>query len=199
MSNRPFSKKLWDPKGFKFTAVRLNHFIREQGKWTVDEMRARGVQLAHSAVGIWPFPQADMGMVRNKNVAELQARSNLRDSSSLTMSDSVRGLLEHLEGAIATLGESISVIENRSVCFYDGSGVFFAELLPMAYYIRLLLPLSFDEVADDPDELAADATNWSWLSNVTHRDCGVVVDIRRMEQSDPVLRIVRQVYEESEV
>ena len=198
MSNRPFCKKLQDPNGFKFTAVRLNHYIREQDKWTVDEMRSRGVQLAQRALGIWPFPQADMGMVRNKNVAELQARSDLRDSGSLTMSDSVRGLLEHLEGAIATLGESISVIENRSVCFYDGSGVFFAEMLPMAYYVRLLLPLSFDELTDDPDELAADATNWSWLSNVTHRDCGVVVDIRRTKQSDSVLRMVRQVYQESE-
>ena len=198
MSNRPFCKKLCDPKGFKFTAVRLNHYIREQDQWTVYEMRARGVQLAQSAVGIWPFPQADMGMVRNKNVAELQARSAVRDSSSLTMSDSVRGLLEHLEEAIATLGESIPVIENRSVCFYDGSGVFFAEMLAMAYYVRLLIPLSFDEVTDDPDELAADATNWSWLSNVTHRDCGVVVDIRQMKQTDAVLRMVRPVYEGSE-
>ena len=198
MSNRPFCEKLCHPKGFKYTAVRLNHYIRDQDEWTVDQMRARGGQVAQRALRVWPFPQADTGMVQNKNVAELQAQSAIRDSSSLTMSDSVRELLGHLEEAMATLGESISVIENRSVCFYDGSGVFFAEMLPMAYHVRLLIPLPFDEVTDDPDGLAADATNWSWLSNVTHRECGVVVDIRRTAQTDAVLRLVSQVYEGSE-
>lgn len=114
------------------------------------------------------------------------------------MNNPVRSLLEHLEEAVTTLGESITVIENRSVCFYDGSGVFFAEMLPMAHYVRLLLPLPFDEVTDDPEELAADANTWSRLSNVTHHDCGVVVDVHRIEQTDAVLRLVSQVYEDSE-
>ena len=119
MSNRPFCEKLCDPKGFKYTAVRLNHYIREQDKWTVDEMRERGAQLAQNAVGIWPYPEADMGMVQNKNVTELQERSDRRDSTSLKMNGSVRQLLKHLEESIATLGESIPVIEYRSVCFYE--------------------------------------------------------------------------------
>ena len=197
MSNRPFPEKQCDPKGFKYTAVRLNYYIREQDEWTGDEMLERGAQLARSAVGIWPFPQADVGMVQDKNVAELQARSALGNSGSLTMGGPVRQLLDHLEALVGTLGESIPVVENRSVCFYDGSGVFFAEMLPMAFHIRLLIPLSFDEV-DDPDGLAADATNWSWLHNVTHRDCGVVVDIRNTEQADLTLRMINQVYGASE-
>ena len=197
MSNRPFREKNCHPMGFKYTAVRLNHYIRDQHEWTVEQMRERGVRVARRALGIWPYPQADVGMVQNKNVAELQARSDLRDLSTLRMSESVRRLLEHLETSIGTLGESIPVIENRSVCFYDGSGVFFAELLPMAYYVRLLVPLSFDEV-NDPDGLAADATNWSWLPNVTHRDCGVVVDVREKEQTASVLRMIGQVYEGSD-
>ncbi len=195
MSNRPFSEKLHDPKGFKYTAVRLNHYIREQDKWTVDEMRERGAQLAQNAVEIWPYPEADMGMVQNKDVAELQARSNRLDLTSRKMNDPVHQLMKHLDEGIATLGKSIPVLENRSRCYYNGSGVFFVELLPMAASVRVLLPLSFDEV-DDPDGLAADATNWSWLPNVTHRDCGVVVDVRRKEQIDSVLRMIRQAYEE---
>ena len=197
MSNRPFREKQCDPKGFKYTAVRLNYYIREQDEWTADEMLERGTQLARSAVLIWPFPQADVGMIQDKNVAELQGRSALRDSGSLTMGGSVRQLLEHLESLVGTLGEYIPVVENRSVCFYDGSGVFFAELLPMAYHVRLLIPLSFDEV-DDPDRLAVDATSWSWLHNVTHRDCGVVVDIRNREQANLALRMISQVFDPSE-
>ena len=197
MSNRPFAEKKCHPNGFKYTAVRLNHYIRERDKWTVDEMRERGAQLAQGAVRIWPFPQADVGMVQDKNVAELQARSADGDSSNLTMGGSVRQLLEYLEALVSNLGKTIPVIEHRSVCFYDGSGVFFAELLPMAYHVRLLIPLSFDEV-DDPDGLAGDATSWSWLHNVTHRDCGVVVDIRNREQADLALRMISQVFDASE-
>ena len=197
MSNRPFPEKQCDSQGFKYTAVRLNYYIRDRDVWTGDEMLERGAQLARSAVGIWPFPQADVGMVQDKNVAELQARSALGNSGSLTMGSSVRQLLDHLEALVGTLGESIPVIEHRSVCFYDGSGVFFAEMLPMAFHIRLLIPLSFDEV-DDPDGLAVDATSWSWLHNVTHRDCGVVVDIRNREQAGLALRMISQVFDAAE-
>ena len=113
------------------------------------------------------------------------------------MGGSVRQLLEYLEALVGTLGESIPVIEHRSVCFYDGSGVFFAELLPMASYVRLLIPLAFEDV-DDPDGLAADATRWSWLPNVSHGDCGVLMDIHDREQADLALRMISQVYEASE-
>ena len=78
-----------------------------------------------------------------------------------------------------------------------GPGVFFAELLPMASYVRLLIPLAFEDV-DDPDGLAADATRWSWLPNVSHGDCGVLMDIHDREQADLALRMISQVYEASE-
>ena len=60
-------------------------------------------------------------------------------------------MLEALQASIGTCGDTIPVVENKSVCYYDGHGAFFAELLPMSGYIRLLIPVAFDEV-DDPKE-----------------------------------------------
>ena len=198
MSNLSFGEKNSHPQGFDTSAVRLNGYVRKQDKWKVDQMEKRGSKLARRAVEIWPYPEADMGLVVGRNVEELRERSAERDSSSLRMNEPVRELLGCLETYIGKLGESIPVIEHQSVCVYDGSGMFFAELLPMAYYVRLLLPLPFDQV-DYQDGLARDANEWRWLTNVVHSDCGVVVDVGSAEQAERAIRMIRQVYEGAEV
>ena len=176
-SNRPFGEKKLLPGGFHETAVRLNFYVRNQDNWGPSEMEERGAILANRALEIWPYPKVDMRLIRDKDVAELRSRSKLSDANSLAMSPQVRALLDSLEESIGMLGDHIPIIENRSVSFYDSSGAFFAELLPMAYYVRLLIPVAFDEV-EDPDGLAGDVTAWKFLPNVVHRDCGVFVDVR---------------------
>ena len=193
-SNLPFGEKKTHPGGFEKSAVRLNYYVRKQEKWKFAQMQARGAILAQRAVGIWPYPQVDMGLVRDKDVAELRLQSAGLDANSLTMGPHVRELLESLQESIDALGDTIPVIENRSVCYYDGSGAFFAELLPMAYYVRVLIPVAFAEV-DDPDGLAADVTAWKFLPNVMHRDCGVFVDVREVAHVDPAMRMIRQDFE----
>ena len=190
-SNRPFDEKKSIPDGFNETAVRLNLYVRDQERWTARQMEERGTELARRALEIWPYPQVDMRLVRDKDVAELRSRSSQRDASSLSMSAAVRGVLEALQESIGTLGETIPVIENRSVCYYDGHGAFFAELLPMSSYVRLLIPVAFDEV-DDPDGLAGDVTAWKFLPNVVHRDCGVYVDVHGIQNVEAAMRMVRQ-------
>ena len=102
-------------------------------------------------------------------------------------------LLHSIRDSIHKLGDVIEVIENKSVCCYNNSARFFAEILPMAYYIRLLIPLDFNEI-HDPEELARDATTWYFLPNVTYRDCGVLIDIWEEQQIEAVIQMVRQAF-----
>ena len=193
-SNRPFGEKKLLPSGFNETAVRLNFYIRNQETWGIVQMGERGSHLANRALEIWPYPKVDMGLVRDKDVAELRSRSLLRDVNSLTISPQVRGLLDSFQESIRKIGDHIPIIENRSISYYDSSGAFFAELLPMANYVRLLIPVTFDEV-EDPDGLAGDVTAWKFLPNVVHRDCGVFVDVREPGQVESALRLVSQGFE----
>lgn len=192
-SNKPFEEKKTIPGGFNDSAVRLNKFVREQAQWTATEIEERCGYLARQAVTIWPNHKADVSLVLNKEIEELRARAANRNSGSLAMSDSVRVLLNAVQDSIRQFGDIIEIIENRSVCFYDGHASFFAEVLPMSYYIRLLLPLDFDEI-DDPQELSGDVTAWKFLPNVTHRDCGVFIDIHGKHQIGAAMGIARDAY-----
>lgn len=57
-SNSSFCVKKARKNGFNEAAVRLNLFVRNQSKWTVDQMEERGKLLAERALKIWPYPEA---------------------------------------------------------------------------------------------------------------------------------------------
>ena len=191
--NRPFDEKKTIKGGFEQSAVRLNDFVKRQSRWTEDEMRERGRILAERALRIWPHHNADEELVIADRVRELIANSNRRDVDDLTMNGWIRRLLYTLRDSIRELSETIEVVERRSLCFHDGSANFFAETLPMAYHLRILIPIDFEEL-DDPEGLARDVTAWKFLPNVTHRDCGVFIDIRERGQIPAVVAMIRQTF-----
>ena len=197
MSNRPLLEKLHHPLGFDTSAVRLNQYVRQQSRWTEEEMSERATELACRAVDVWPYPDADVTLVQDRDVADLRDLASQRAPESLSMNPHTQGIYQALENAIGALGETIRVVAARSVSFHDGAGVFFAELIPMAGYVRVLLPMPFDEV-DDPGGIAENANQWSWIPHVVHDECGVVVDISQHERIDFAVRMVAQVYQESE-
>ena len=193
LSNLPFLEKREHSLGFKHSAVRLNYYIREQDKWTANQMRERGAELAQRAVGIWPYPKADMLLVQDKDVAELKARSAFRDIGGVSMSDKTRALLNDLRNKVEMLGETIPVVERKSLCYYDGSGDFFAEFIPMTGSVRILVPGPFEEL-EDSDGIAADAKEWSFIPLAVHTDCGAVIDVWTSNRAEKALHLLRGVY-----
>ena len=193
-SNRPFEEKKTMKGGFEQAAVRLNEYVRKQTEWTASTMDKRGRTLAHRAVGIWPHHNADERLVLAEEIRELRTRSDARKPDSINMDASVAEILYGIRDAIHELGESIEIVEGNSLCFYDAqSAGFFAETLPMASYVRILLPIDFEET-DDPEGVARDVTAWKFLPNVTHRDCGVFIDIGSKQSIPKAVTMVRQAF-----
>ena len=191
--NKPFEKKKTIEGGFNQSAVRLNEYVRNQAQWTASEMAQRGCILAKRAVKIWPHHMTDEKLILDEEIRELRVRASERSSDSLEMRDHVRELLHAIQNPIRELGDTIEVIEKRSVCYYDYSARFFVEILPMADYVRLLIPLDFDEI-HDPEGLAQDVTTRKFLTNVIHRDCGVLINILEKQQIAAVIQMVRQAF-----
>ena len=174
--------------------MRLNEYVRQQTEWTASTMEERGRTLAHRSLDIWPHHNADERLVIAEEIRELRTRSAARKPDNTNMEASVAEILYGIRDAIRELGESIEIVEGNSLCFYDAqSAGFFAETLPMASYVRILLPIDFEEI-DDPEGVARDVTVWKFLPNVTHRDCGVFIDIGSEQSIPKAVAMVRQAF-----
>lgn len=193
-SNKPFEEKKTVTGGFNQSAVRLNEYVRQQPEWTALEMEGRSRALAQRALDIWPHHNADERLVVAEEIRELRSRSAARKVDSINMDDSASLILYGIRDAIRELGEAIEIVEGNSLCFYDAqSAGFFAETLPMSGYVRILLPIDFEEI-DDPEGVAKDVTAWKFLPNVTHRDCGVFIDIGSQQSVPKAVAMVRQAF-----
>ena len=194
LSNRSFEEKKKVKGGFEQSAVRLNEYVRKKSRWTATEMEERGCILAQRAAEIWPHHNAEERLVLADELRDLRRRSAERHGGSLKMSASVRKILYEIRDSIRELGDSIEIVEGRSLCFYDAhSAGFFAETLPMAGYVRILLPIDFEEISD-PEGVAKDVSAWKFLLHVTHRDCGVFVDVDRVESIPKAVSMVRHAF-----
>ena len=193
-SNRPFEEKKTIKGGFEQSAVRLNGYVRNQMQWTVAEMEERGSDLAARAIEIWPHHNADEKLILAADLRDLRARSADRKPESIRMRASVREILYSIRDSVREIGDSIEIVEGRSLCYYDAETAdFLVETLPMARYVRILLPIDYEEV-HDPDGVAKDVTAWKFLPNVTHRDCGVFMDVWEEASIPKAVALIRQAF-----
>ena len=189
LSNRPFEEK---KTVFEQSAARLNQYVRKQAVWTEVQMQERGEMLAQRALEIWPHHQANEKLVREEAVRELREKAARQNSDSLSMSATVKELLHSVLVQVCELGDIIKVVENKSVCCYAPD--FFVEILPMKHHVRLILPLVFDEVDVPQDISAEDTTDWKFVPNRTHGECGMLVDVHQESQVAAAMPIVRQAF-----
>lgn len=190
-SNRPFHEKKSIKGGFAESALRLNGFVGKQVRWTVNEIQERGQLLARRAVEVWPNHGADTKMVAEDKLRELRSKSAEKNMDSLEMRSSVRSLMHDVQDTIRQMGECVEVVERQSLCYYDSSANFLAETLPMSRYVRILIPIDFEETYD-PEEIAGDVTRRKFLPYVVHRDCGVFIDVWEQKQIPAAEVIIRQ-------
>ena len=194
-SNLPFEKKKDIPGGFRQSAVRLNSDVRDEARWTPEEILVRGERLAKRALEIWPYHEADADQIQIEDVRELRERAAMRSVNSLDIDDHARDVLDSIRQKIGKFADIIEVIKHKSVCCYGPE--FFAELLPMKGWVRVILPLEFNEV-EKPDGLTVqDASTWKFVPNRMHTDSDLLVDVWEMEDIDAVSSMIRQALDRS--
>ena len=173
-SNRPFQDKSEMKGGFQQSAVRLNEYVRKQKRWSEIELRRRGKLLANRALKIWPYHDVDETYVQEVDIRELRALAAARSSRDLEVNPDVRMLLDTMLEQVRELGEILEVIEHKSVCCY-GPGLF-AELLPMGYRLRVLLPLDFNEIENPMGISVEDSSTWKFVPRGYRTQSVVITD-----------------------
>ena len=58
-SNNTFIEKRDAENGFKNSGIRMNQWIAQKDKWTLEELKERDKYLVSKALGIWSFPTTD--------------------------------------------------------------------------------------------------------------------------------------------
>ena len=194
-SNRPFEDKKSIEGGLQQSAVRLNIDVKDQARWTVAEIEARGSRLAARALEIWPHHEADATSIQAADVRELKERAAKRSASALKMNYTVRQLLDEIRKAICNVAEVIEVIEHKSVCCYGPE--FFAEILPMSNSVRIILPLEFSEVEQSDELTVHDASTWKFVPNRVHTDSHLLVDVWKREDIVAATSLIREALDQS--
>lgn len=190
-SDRPFDEKKSIPGGFSESAIRLNKFVREQARWTADEMERRGNFLALRALQVWPPLVVDQALIDAAALEEMRLLAARRDVGKVKMSAKARELFDQLQKNILDLGgQVLELAESKSVS-YHGPG-FFLEVLPRKHRLTLLLPLDFNEI-NDPSGLAEDATQWKFFFYAKYEG-GVALQLNEAEDIDLAMPIIRQAY-----
>ena len=194
-SNRPFEEKKGMRGGFQESAVRLNLDVKGQVKWTTDEIKKRGERLAKQALQIWPYPEADRSQMQAEDVRELMERAGKRNVDDLELDDKARCLLYGILDSVGKFIDVIKVIEHKSTCCYAPE--FFAELLPMKGWVRVILPLEFNEVEKPNGLTVQDASTWKFVPNRVHTDSDLLVDVSKTEEIGAVSSMIRQALDRS--
>lgn len=193
-SDRPFEEKKSIKGGFSDSAVRLNRFIREQPKWTAEEIATRGSLLAKAALTIWPGLSVSSEALKLSRRTELEREAMLCKLEAVPMSAEGRQLFEHLRSHIQSIDPKIiEVVRSNSIAYYADDGDYFLEVLPRKRKLTLLLNLTLGECTYH-DEYLADATEYKFIVNAKHEG-GVFYRYKAVNQTDGAIRLVRQAYE----
>ena len=194
-SNRPFEEKKAIEGGFRHSAVRLNEDVRYVERWTPAEIKARGERLATRALEIWPHHEADAKSIQAADIRDLRERASMRNASELEMDDAVRHVLDGIRSSVRGLVDVIEVIEHKSVCCYGPD--FFAELIPMSGYVRVILPLDFSEVEIPEGLKVHDSSTWKSVRYRMHTDSDLIVEVRDKAGVTAVIPMMRQALDQS--
>lgn len=188
-SDRPFEEKQAIENGFRQTPIRLSLDLRDLAAWTETEMRARGERLAARALKVWPALNADTQMIRAMAREELKGRASQRRVDSVAMGEDAMKLFTTLSGRIrAAFPEVIEMPEAKSVSYHDPE--FFAELIPRAHGLSVLIGIDYNEV-EEPDDLIQDATTYKFVGNANYSG-GVLMVLRNPDHVDRVMRVITQ-------
>jgi predicted transport protein len=190
-SDRSFIDKKTIEGGFSDSAVRLNKSVREQEKWTDEEMLGRSALLAAQAAKVWPPLVVDVSVVKQIEQDRLRQRAAKRNVAAVPMGEPAKALFEALRGRVLNIDPNATEMAESKSVSYHGPG-FFLEVLPRKRCLTLLLPLDFNEVQDVAG-IASDATQWNFIPNAQYAG-GVLLRVQSPADLDLALPVIRQAH-----
>jgi predicted transport protein len=155
-------------------------------------MTTRTDALAKRALEVWPPLQVDAALIAAANNLEKRKLAERQDITRIKMTPAAKVLFEELRKKVLELDSEILELAEPNSISYHGPA-FFLEIIPRRHRLTLLLALDFNEVGDDPLELAKDATEKKFFVHASHEG-GVSISIWNSDDIGGALPIIRQAH-----
>jgi uncharacterized protein with ParB-like and HNH nuclease domain/predicted transport protein len=187
-SDRPFSEKRDMIGGFKQSPLKLNSGLGQLDKWDEEEIKARGANLAASAVMVWAYPN------RSKNVlASYEAKSSAETSYSVEdhpylRASPTKDLFESFRKEVLVLDACVTEEFLKRYVAYKAE-TNFVDVVPQSKRLRLSLNMPFNEV-NDPKGLCKDVSGVGRWGNGE-----VEVGLSSLDELPYVIGLVRQSFD----
>ena len=187
LSDRPFREKLTMKGGFRESPLRLNHYLAKLDHWNEEEIQKRADLLADQVLEIWAAPRLPEEILAKYRKTKAKATVYTLDDHP-ALAGMIRPVFDELRRRIQNLDAGVHEDIRKQYIAYK-LATNFAEVVPLAYDLKLYLDIAKDEL-DDPQKLARDVTA------VGHWGTGSVeVRLKTVEQLDDVMPLVRQSFE----
>ena len=190
-SDRPFEDKKSVRNGFNDSPLRLNQYVAKRDRWTSEDMKARGAQLAKRALTIWPGLEVSEVSLRRAKVNRLRGlQGNVdvtragMDPVALEVFDDFRSRIQALEQPV------IEVATPKSVSYHNANAEFVCEVLPRTHRIVVMFGMDIAECVSC-DLNIHDTGDYKFIPNAQY-DAGCLVDVNSVEDVRECEPLVRQ-------
>lgn len=187
-SDKPFIQKRDMKGGFKESPLKLNAGLGVIEQWDESSIKARAQKLAEEAQQIWGSPALAAEILDGyRKKPEARATYTIDDHPNLASGPS-RDLFEALRKSVKALDPCITE-EFLKLYVAFKAETNFVDVIPQAKRLRLVLNISFNEIAD-PKGVCRDITG---LGRWGNGDVEVVFST--LDELPYVLGLVRQAFE----
>jgi uncharacterized protein with ParB-like and HNH nuclease domain/predicted transport protein len=187
-SDRPFAEKRDMSGGFKESPLKLNSGLGQLDSWDEDQIKARAVKLAATAVKVWASP-----ILSDDVLADYQAKSTADTSYSIDdhpylLASSNRNLFEGLRKVLLALDPCVTEEFLKRYVAYKAE-TNFVDVVPQAKRLRLSLNMPFSDI-NDPKGLCKDVSGVGRWGNGE-----VEIGLSSLDELPYVMGLVRQSFD----
>ena len=187
-SDKPFIQKRDMKGGFRESPLKLNAGLGKLEQWTEDEIRQRAERLANDALKIWSAPSLDPQVLDGYRT-KIEARNSYTIENHPNLGGGpIRELFEAFRKSVKALDPCVTEdFLKLYVAFKAETN--FVDVIPQTKRLRLVLNISFSEIAD-PKGICRDITGLGRWGNGD-----VELDFSSVDELPYVLGLVRQAFD----
>ena len=187
-SDRPFAEKRDMAGGFKESPLKLNAGLGQLDKWDEEQIKARALKLASTAINVWGAPSLSADVLASYQPKTTTEVSYSIDDHPHLLDSPAKDLFEAFRKEVVALDPCVTEEFLKRYVAYKAE-TNFVDVVPLAKRLRLCLNMPFNEI-NDPKSLCRDVSGIGRWGNGE-----VEIGLSSVDELPYVMGLVRQSFD----